>query len=428
MKYRFLGLALVLAAAVTLLGAPAHAATSWLSGHVQNVGWTDARVQADGDRVAEVGTTGRSLRLEALRVNDSQSGLVMRGHVQNIGWGAESSAVGTTGRSLRLEAVQVRSVQPGVVVHCQAHVQNLGWMPEVTDGATCGTTGRSLRMEAVRLWVTIPDPIDPSPGPSPSPSPSPDDVTRLNAVGDIGPEGFDNLAAIGRTGNPLLLLGDLGYTISAQEFCTGLNARVSAPVMWVQGNHENVDAKNPTQLTAEYRKCMPGFPDSAGDVGVAQVYKLPHVWVITGSPNEAEPGTYQPGGARWTWMRDQIRAAHAAGVWPVLAVHEPDYTVGAHGRPPAGSEQKAISALAKAEGVRLVLTGHDHNYSRVQVDGVTFIVAGMGGHENRPPTPTAPYVSCAGAPAGYLALEFGPDRITGQVIGTCTDVFTITKG
>lgn len=132
----------------------AAADTSWLSGHVQNVGWTDAQVQAEEPRVATVGTTGKSLRLEALRINDIDSPLVLRGHVQNIGWGDESRVeVGTTGRALRLEAVQVRSSQPGWGVVCQAHVQNLGWLTPVSNGATCGTTGLSYRLEAVRIWV-----------------------------------------------------------------------------------------------------------------------------------------------------------------------------------------------------------------------------------------------------------------------------------
>ena len=142
--------ALALVTAVPAGAAP----SSWLSCHVQNVGWADAQVQDAEPRVATCGTTGRALRLEALRVNDIDSPLVLRGHVQNVGWGEESRVeVGTTGRALRLEAVQVRSAQPGWGVVCQAHVQNVGWLEPVRDGATCGTTGRALRLEAVRLWL-----------------------------------------------------------------------------------------------------------------------------------------------------------------------------------------------------------------------------------------------------------------------------------
>ena len=76
-----------------------------------------------------------------------------RGHVQNIGWQdwTDAGVVGTTGQSLRLEAIQVQG--RFAPVWCQAHVQDLGWLPPVRDGEVCGTTGRALRLEAVRLWT-----------------------------------------------------------------------------------------------------------------------------------------------------------------------------------------------------------------------------------------------------------------------------------
>lgn len=35
----------------------------------------------------------------------------------------------------------------------QAHVQNIGWMPWVSDGAEAGTDGRSLRVEAIEIQI-----------------------------------------------------------------------------------------------------------------------------------------------------------------------------------------------------------------------------------------------------------------------------------
>ena len=80
-----------------------------------------------------------------------------RGHVQNIGWldwVADSQTAGTTGRSLRMEAIRVTSDIPGWKIECRAHVQDVGWMSWVGDGQTCGTTGRSKRLEAVQLRLT----------------------------------------------------------------------------------------------------------------------------------------------------------------------------------------------------------------------------------------------------------------------------------
>ena len=144
-----LAAALIVLAALTVVGAPSAAASPvvWYSAHVQDAGWLDPVY--DGE---VAGTTGQARRLEALSFTDPS--IVARGHVQNLGWMPESYVqVGTTGRSLRLEAVQLSARHEGWEVICQAHVQNLGWLPQVGNGQTCGTTGRSLRLEAVRVWM-----------------------------------------------------------------------------------------------------------------------------------------------------------------------------------------------------------------------------------------------------------------------------------
>ena len=161
MTKRILAAALVALAAVTLLGAPAQASTSWLSGHVQNLGWTDAHPSQSREGAVTVGTTGHALRLEALRLNvPAEAVFTATAHVQDLGWidqtqdGEGRTVIGTTGRSLRLEAVRLTPYAPELyTVWCQAHVQDVGWMAPVRDGETCGTTGRGLRLEAVRIWV-----------------------------------------------------------------------------------------------------------------------------------------------------------------------------------------------------------------------------------------------------------------------------------
>ena len=147
MSVRIRIVAVVVAAAVIGVSVPADAASRtgvWAVGHVQNIGWGDPNPDF-------VGTTGQSLRLEALQLVDPVADI--QGHVQNLGWGGwtQVGVVGTTGRSLRLEAIQVQG--RNAKVWCQAHVQNIGWMEPVSDGQVCGTTGLSLRLEAVRLWT-----------------------------------------------------------------------------------------------------------------------------------------------------------------------------------------------------------------------------------------------------------------------------------
>ncbi|MDJ0840306.1 MAG: hypothetical protein QNK37_27600 [Acidobacteriota bacterium] len=126
--------------------------------HVQDIGW-----QGWVEDGAVAGTTGRSLRMEAIKIRliDAPQGMEIkyRAHVQDIGWqgwvenGAEA---GTTGRSLRMEALEiVLTGNSGLNVKYRGHVQDIGWQGYVENGTEAGTTGRSLRMEAVQIELPI---------------------------------------------------------------------------------------------------------------------------------------------------------------------------------------------------------------------------------------------------------------------------------
>ena len=121
--------------------------------HVQNIGWQ--RTVSNG---ATAGTSGRSLRVEALRVSignaDYDGGIQIRSHVQNIGWQNWSSTGGTSGRSLRMEAVQIRltgELADYYDVYYRVHAQNFGWMGWAKNGQEAGSAGYSYRLEAVQI-------------------------------------------------------------------------------------------------------------------------------------------------------------------------------------------------------------------------------------------------------------------------------------
>lgn len=132
--------------------------------HVQNVGWGGWAHNGEA-----AGTTGRSLRVEALNLQlDAGSyggGIECNAHVQNRGWLNYAIGVaGTTGKSLRMEALQVRLTGP-IAEHFdvvyRAHVQNIGWQPWTLNGGTAGTTGRSLRIEALQVKLVKKDTAQP---------------------------------------------------------------------------------------------------------------------------------------------------------------------------------------------------------------------------------------------------------------------------
>lgn len=125
--------------------------------HVQSIGWQPAVTNG-----ATAGTTGRSLRVEGIRISLTgkgrpSGGVEYRMHVQNIGWQkwARNGALGgTSGRSLRVEAFQLRlygAMAEQYDVWYRVHVQNVGWMAWAKNGEYAGSAGFAYRMEALQI-------------------------------------------------------------------------------------------------------------------------------------------------------------------------------------------------------------------------------------------------------------------------------------
>jgi uncharacterized protein YjdB len=102
------------------------------SAHVQDIGWQAA--VSDG---ADAGTTGQSLRLEALKINLTNApvgaSIAYQVHVQDKGWvtpaSTDGAIAGTTGQSKRIEAIAIAlGGMPGYSVQYRVHVQDIGWM------------------------------------------------------------------------------------------------------------------------------------------------------------------------------------------------------------------------------------------------------------------------------------------------------------
>ena len=138
-----------------------------LQGHSQSIGW--AKSVGNG---GVVGTTGRSLRLEAIRVSvlgwDVSGGVEMDGHVQGIGWmGYKNGSTGTTGQSRRLEAIRMRltgEAKDTYDIYYRVHVAHIGWLDWASNGEDAGTSGMGARAEAVQYKIVPKDGAAPSAG------------------------------------------------------------------------------------------------------------------------------------------------------------------------------------------------------------------------------------------------------------------------
>lgn len=123
---------------------------------IQNIGWQEAA--ADGEIS---GTTGKSLRIEAIRIrlNNGFGDIQYRSHVQDTGWMpyvASNEISGTVGMSKRLEAIEIQLIGTISLIHdilYQVHVQDIGWMEWMKNGETAGTIGQSKRIEAIRIKI-----------------------------------------------------------------------------------------------------------------------------------------------------------------------------------------------------------------------------------------------------------------------------------
>lgn len=127
--------------------------------HVQNIGWQGEKV--DGEMS---GTTGQSLRLEAIKIQLSSSidgGIVYKTHVQDYGWlnfVTNGQASGTTGQAKRLEAIQMQltgNAKNQYDLYYRVHAQNFGWLGWAKNGESAGTAGYCYRLEGIQI-VLVP--------------------------------------------------------------------------------------------------------------------------------------------------------------------------------------------------------------------------------------------------------------------------------
>jgi hypothetical protein len=93
------------------------------------------------------------------------------------------------------------------------------------------------------------------------------------------------------------------------------------------------------------------------------------VFVLDSDPSE--PDGVTPDSVQAKWLADKLKSSTAR--WKIAVMHHPPYSSGTHG------STLAMQWPFKEWGINLVLAGHDHDYERLEVDGLPFIVLGLGG-------------------------------------------------
>jgi 3',5'-cyclic AMP phosphodiesterase CpdA len=214
----------------------------------------------------------------------------------------------------------------------------------------------------------------------------------------------------------LVTLGDNDYTESPAAFRANWRAsfgwarRDGLRVAGVLGNHDvRVDG-------GRYQYATLGMP--------GRYYKLRrrNVDVFVLDSNRVDAG-------QTAWLARSLAGSKAR--WKIAAFHRPAFTCGGYRSHP--EVVRRWVPLFERHRVRLVLSGHDHNYQRFAPrKGVRYVVHGGGGNRFY-----APRACPAGYPRrlrarrefGFLYLVVRPDRLDGWSVradGRRTDHFTFS--
>ncbi|MFL5790643.1 MAG: DNRLRE domain-containing protein [Actinomycetota bacterium] len=200
------------------------------------------------------------------------------------------------------------------------------------------------------------------------------------AAGDHGANATTALSLAALDASPAsfyLALGDLDYdeTTSDAAWCDYVHQHLPTkgpdfPFEVVTGNHE--DDAMLDGYVLNHAACLPDHlgatPEPGSQYGVEYSFDYPAgaplARFIMISPELRVNGTtyhYAPGNAHYTWLKNTIDQAHAAGIpWVIVGMHYPCLSAGQYGC----VEGSALMNLLVSEKVDLVLHGHEHTYQR----------------------------------------------------------------
>ena len=87
---------------------------------------------------------------------------------------------------------------------------------------------------------------------------------------------------------------------------------------------------------------------------------------------------FSPGSEQYDWLESELEANRQP--WLFVYFHIPPFSSTRREEPDIEQEaRQALTPLFEQYGVDVVFNGHNHNYERNEVNGVTYIVTGGGG-------------------------------------------------
>jgi tartrate-resistant acid phosphatase type 5 len=228
----------------------------------------------------------------------------------------------------------------------------------------------------------------------------PDEMLRFAVIGDFGSEGptEKGVAELVKSWNPefIITMGDNNYSCgSSKTIDRNIGQYYHEYIYPYKGRYGQGATKNrffPSLGNHDWALACPGGRHKTCGMPTAEAYldyfTLPgneryydftwgpvHFFAINSDCNEPDGNTKNSKQAKWL----QKRLAESTARWKVVYFHHPPYSSGAY-KPGVANMRWPF----KEWGATVVMSGHDHNYERLEVDRLTYFVNGLGGVKLRP--------------------------------------------
>jgi predicted phosphodiesterase len=263
---------------------------------------------------------------------------------------------------------------------------------------------------------------------------APAGVTRFAAIGDFGAvsdaEQKVSELVLGESPDFVITLGDNNYpTGSADTIDVNIGRFYSSLIAPYKG-HFGKGAKenrffpslgNHDWMSAGARPYLDYFTLPGNERYYELERGVVHLFAIDSDPHE--PDGIDAASAQAGWLKQ--RAGASKKTFQIAYMHHAPYSSARHG------SSTVMQWPYREWGVDLVLAGHDHTYERIEVNGLTYVVNGLGGNVAYPFDAPLPGTKIRFNEAhGALFIEASVKELRGRFVttaGKVIDEFSITR-